>query len=357
MKCENINECCDGKLMKAYIDDIEYFVPDNKLSNEDISAINPDWNVDRIYDKTGISNRYIVNTDQTATDLAVGAAEKLLDKKPNLKDEIDYIILCTQSSDYFLPSSACLIQERLGLRQNSGAIDVNQGCSGFVYSIGLAKGLIETNQAKIVLVITSDTYSKYINAKDKSVKTLFGDAAACTLIRGVADTDSSYEFISNPVYGTNGKGAKNLIVPHGGARNPISDESFREEKDDSNNIRSQANLFMNGREIYTFTLTAVPVVFNEILEKEGMTLDDIDVVIFHQANKFILDTLQKKLKIPEEKMHRSYEDYGNTVSSTIPIGLKKELSKSNNSEIGGSKTALLLGFGVGLSWAGNVVKY
>ena len=304
--------------MKAYISDIEYFVPSNKLSNEDLSAINPDWKVDRIYDKTGISNRYLSDKDQTATDLAVEAGQLLLGKNPALKDTVDYIILCTQSSDYYLPSSACLIQERLGLKQTTGAIDANQGCSGFVYSLGLAKGLIETNQAKNVLVITADTYSKYINDKDKSVKTLFGDAAACTLIKAIDDSDD--EFVSNPVYGTNGKGAQHLIVPDGGARNPISEKSYYEEKDDSNNIRNQANLFMNGREIFIFTSSAVPVVFNEILEKERMRLDDVDVVIFHQANKFILDTLQRKLKIPEEKLHRSYQEFGNTVSSTIPIG-------------------------------------
>ena len=339
--------------MKAYIDDIEYFVPSNKLSNEDLLLINPDWNVDRIYNKTGISNRYISSIGQTATDLAVEAAKILLGKRPHLVSAIDYIILCTQSADYCLPSSACLIQERLGLSQTTGAIDVNQGCSGFVYSIGLAKGLIETNQANHVLVITADTYSKYINDKDKSVKTLFGDGAACTLIKGVED--SGGEFISNPVYGTNGEGAKNLIVPDGGARSPISDASYIETKDGSNNIRNQTNIFMNGKEIYTFTLSAVPNVFNEILEKENITLDDIDVVIFHQANKFILDSLQKKLKIPENKMHRSYAEYGNTVSSTIPIGLKQELLKNNSNPRG--RKALLLGFGVGLSWAGNVVKY
>ena len=154
--------------MKAYIDDIEYFVPDNKVSNEDLSTINPDWDVERIFEKTGISNRYVASKDQTATDLAVEAGKKLLEKQPDLKDTVDYLILCTQSSDYYLPSSACLIQERLGLQQTIGAIDVNQGCSGFVYSLGLAKGLIETNQANKILVITADTYSKYIN--DYSMK-------------------------------------------------------------------------------------------------------------------------------------------------------------------------------------------
>jgi 3-oxoacyl-[acyl-carrier-protein] synthase III len=337
--------------MKAYIDDIEYFVPTNKLSNKNLSSINPGWDVERIYEKTGISNRYVASKDQTATDLAVEAGKKLLEKKPYLKDTIDYLILCTQSSDYYLPSSSCLIQERLGLPQNIGAIDVNQGCSGFVYSLGLAKGLIETNQASNILIFTADTYSKYINDKDKSVKTLFGDAAVCTLIMGGADEKS----ISNPVYGTNGKGAQHLIVPDGGSRNIISNKSYYEKKDESNNIRNGTNLFMNGKEIFTFTLSTIPSVFNKILEKEKLILDDIDIVIFHQANKFMLDGLQRKLKIPEEKIHRSYQAFGNTVSSTIPIGLKIEMLKNNNSST--KKVALLLGFGVGLSWAGTIVTF
>lgn len=335
--------------MKAFIDDIEYFVPTNKLSNKNLSFMNPDWDVKKIYEKTGISNRYVARKDQTATDLAVEAGKKLLEKKPFLKDIIDYVILCTQSSDYFLPSSSCLIQERLGLQQKAGAIDINQGCSGFVYSLGLAKGLIETNQARNILIFTADTYSKYINDRDKSVKTLFGDAGVCTLIRG-----GDEECISNPVYGTNGKGAQHLIVPDGGSRNSISKKSYHEDKDDSNNIRNQTNLFMDGKEIFTFTLSTIPSVFYKILEKENLTLDEIDIVIFHQANKFMLDGLQRKLKIPEEKIHRSYQEFGNTVSSTIPIGLKIEMLKNNNST---KKLAMLLGFGVGLSWAGNIVAF
>jgi len=338
--------------MKAYIEDIKFFVPNSKLSNEDLAEINPEWNVERIYNKTGINNRYIASKDQTATDLAVEAGKLLLDEVEGLKDRIDYIILCTQSPDYYLPSSACLIQDRLELKESVGAIDVNQGCSGFVYSIGLAKGLIETNQAKNILVFTADTYSKYINDKDKSVKTLFGDAAACTLLK--ASEHRNDEFISNPVYGTNGKGAFDLIVPDGGARSPISNASYFEEKDESNNVRNQSNLFMDGKEIYLFTLSTIPKIFNQILEKEQLTLGDIDVVIFHQANKFILDSLQKKLKIPEEKMHRSYQEFGNTVSSTIPIALKIDMLKNNSLKT--KRIALVLGFGVGLSWAGAIIK-
>ena len=336
---------------QSYIDQIEFFVPPSRLSNKKLIEENPSWDVDKIYEKTGIKNRYIAATNTTATDLAVDAGKKFLDKYPEKKKEIDYLIFCTQSPDFFLPTSACLIQDRLGLRTQIGAIDINQGCSGFVYALSLAKGMIESNQVKNVLIITSETYSKYINDKDKSVRTLLGDAACCTFVDSKRDDK---EHISKILHGTDGEGGKHLIVPHGAHKNPINDSSYIESEDSSKNIRSQANLYMNGAAIYTFTLTKIPKLFNEILELNKMTIDDIDVCIFHQANKFVLDAIQRKLKIPDHKMHRSYEEFGNTVSSTIPIGIKIE---QNLKEEDKKKTALILGFGVGLSWAGTIIKF
>lgn len=332
--------------MKAFIKNIEFVVPQKNLTNLDLVKENPDWDIDKIYDLTGINNRYVVE-EETSTDLAIKACEKFFSKHPETKDQIDYLILCTQSPDYFLPTSACLVQDRLGLSKQIGAIDVNQGCSGFVYSLGLAKALVESNQASNVLVITADTYSKFINKKDKSVRTLFGDASACCLVSTSEDARQIYPL----VHGTDGSGSKKLIVPHGGMRSPISDDSFVETTDDSNNVRSPANLYMNGSAIYTFTLKEIPKVFNSILSRNSLTLEEIDLVVFHQANKFMLDSLQKKLKIPDNKMHRSYEDFGNTVSSTIPIGLKIEMEKGFRSP----KKVLILGFGVGLSWAGTII--
>lgn len=336
---------------QSYIDKIEYFVPPTKLSNETLIEENPLWDVDKIYEKTGIKNRYIADVNTTATDLAIDAGIKFFDKYPEKKKEIDYLIFCTQSPDFFLPTSACLIQDKLGLRTEIGAIDINQGCSGFVYALSLAKGMIESNQVKNVLIITSETYSKYINDNDKSVRTLFGDAACCIYIDSKED---DIEYIAKVLHGTDGEGGKHLIVPHGAHKNPIDESSYIESEDSSKNIRSPANLYMNGAAIYTFTLTRIPKVFNELLELNKITLSDIDVVIFHQANKFVLDAMQRKLKIPEHKMHRSYEDLGNTVSSTIPIGIKIEQDLKGEND---NKTALILGFGVGLSWAGTIIKF
>jgi len=336
--------------MKAKIIDIEYYIPEKTVSNADLVEENPSWNIDKIYEKTGINNRYIANKNQTSVDLAVEAGNKILNK--GYREVVDYIILCTQSPDYFLPTSACILQDRLGLGQAVGAIDVNQGCSGFIYSLGLAKGLIESNQAKNVLVLTAETYSKFIHPKDKSVRTLFGDAASCALISAV--NDDKVKYISEPVYGTDGSMYDSLIVPDGGMKNPYKDSSYDEYEDKSSNIRTPSNLYMDGNNIFLFTLSKVPKLYSKVLEKESLTKDDIDIFILHQANKFMLDSLQKKLDIPDEKMHRSYQNFGNTVSSTIPIGLKIEMENMQSKEI---KCAMLLGFGVGLSWAGLVVRF
>ena len=258
---------------QPYINQIEFFVPPLRLSNKMLVEENPSWDVDKIYEKTGIKNRYIADTNTTATDLAVDAGKKFFDKYPEKKKEIDYLIFCTQSPDFFLPTSACLIQDRLGLRTEIGAIDINQGCSGFVYALSLAKGMIESDQVKNVLIITSETYSKYINDKDKSVRTLFGDAACCTFVDSKKDEK---EHISKILHGTDGEGGKHLIVPHGAHKNPINETSYIESEDSSKNIRSHANLYMNGAAIYTFTLTKIPKLFNDILELNEMTINDID---------------------------------------------------------------------------------
>ncbi len=337
--------------MTAYIKTVEIYLPEKIESNNDLKNYNHKWDIDKIFKKTGILSRRISKKNETALDLGVKAGEKLFIENNISKNEIDYLIFCTQSPDYFLPTSACIIQDKLGLNKEIGAIDVNQGCSGFVYCLGLAKGLVESNQAKNILIITADTYSKFINKSDKSVRTLFGDAGTCTLI---SNDISGIRNISKIVNGTDGSGAKNLIVPHGGLRHPIDESSHKEISDDSKNVRSPSNLYMNGQSIYSFTLKKIPNVFKEILEQSEYNENKIDKFIFHQANKFILDSLQKKLNIPDDKMHRSYKYLGNTVSSTIPIGIHYEMKKKNQHN---TTTALLLGFGVGLSWAGTIVNY
>jgi 3-oxoacyl-[acyl-carrier-protein] synthase-3 len=334
-------------MSQVYINAISYHLPVDTLTNDKISQLFPEWNVEKISSKTGITERHICKSDEFASDLAFIAAEKLFKENDIDKGSIDFLLYCTQSPDYFLPTTACILQDRLGLNTNIGALDFNLGCSGYVYGLSLAKGLILGGMAKNVLLITSETYSKYIHNRDKSNKTIFGDAAAATL---VSDKQGSLE-IGDFIFGTDGRGAENLIVKNGGTRNlnKISTDFL----DEYGNIHNDNNLYMNGSEIFNFTSEAIPKLTNEILKKIGLELGDIDLFVFHQANKYMLNHIRKKIGIPEDKFFISMEHCGNTVSSTIPIALfeANKLGKFNS-----IKNCILEGFGVGYSWAACSLK-
>jgi 3-oxoacyl-[acyl-carrier-protein] synthase-3 len=336
---------------KATISAVASYLPKKILNNEQLVKEFPDWSIDKIFAKTGIHSRHIVADDETCSSMAINAAKALFDNNDIDPKSIDYILLCTQSPDYSLPTTACIVQHALGIPTSCGALDFNLGCSGYVYGLSLAKGLLESNQCKKVLLLTSEVYSRYINDKDKSVRTLFGDAATATLIEAV---ESVSERIGSFVFGSDGQGANNLIVPHGGSKNPINNDSQQEVEDTSGNIRAPKNLFMDGAEILTFTLKTVPKSVAAILEKANLVKEDVDKVIFHQANKFMLDKLRKKTGFTEEQFLTSYESYGNTVSSTIPLGIEKALN--SNQLVKGDKL-LICGFGVGYSWAGAIINW
>ena len=202
------------------ISSVETELPRTTLDNSQLAAEFKNWTAEKILAKTGIRTRHIAGPDECASDLAVGAAKKLLARDSCPRAEIDYLIYCTQSPDYLLPTTACLIQERLELSNTCAALDFNLGCSGYIYGLGLAKALIESRQANAVLFLTADTYSKFINPKDQSVRTLFGDAGTATLIRaGVGPGKLAGPF----VYGTDGRGKNNLIVPTRGLKQKFVD--------------------------------------------------------------------------------------------------------------------------------------
>ena len=336
---------------RSCIKGIASYLPIQKLTNEELSKDYPNWDVQKIYNKTGILTRAIAGEDECASDLAVAAAEKLFDKGVCKREEIEFLILCTQSPDYHLPTTACIIQDRLKLPTSCGALDFNLGCSGYIYGISIVKGMIETGIINNALLITSETYTKYLHPSDRSVRTIFGDGAAATFISSM---ESDEELIGPFVFGTDGSGADELIVPAGGLRTPISPETAIEETFDNGISRSPQNLFMDGAEIFNFTIKTIPITVRDLLEKNRMTIDDIDMYIFHQANAFILESLRRKIKIPKEKFCINNEHYGNTVSSTIPMALEIEIDKGNIKK--GDKL-MLVGFGVGLSWAATIIKY
>ncbi len=335
----------------AAIKEIAVHFPKAVLGNDELAELFPEWPAEKILEKTGISKRYIASKQETAGDLAYEAARRLFAQGSTTPGDVDFIILCTQAPDYVLPTTACLLQDRLGISKQAGALDINLGCSGFVYGLSLAKGLIETGAAKCVLLLTADTYSKYIHPLDKSVRTLFGDAAAATAI---VASEGAEEAIGPFVFGTDGAGAKNLIVESGMYRLPKSAGTSIEYADDFGNVRSRENLYMNGAEVMAFSLKEVPKAADALLQKAGKSKGDIDLFVLHQANKFMLEALRKKLKVPEEKLPITMDNCGNTVSSTIPIAMFNLMSQG---KLERGQRLMLVGFGVGYSWAACLLNF
>ena len=333
--------------MSAIIKAIEYHLPERVLTNEELARDYPEWTAERIEKKLGIVARHIAAPNECASDLGVAAARKLFASGVCAPGDIDYLLFCTQSPDFLLPTTACLIQDQLGLSQSMGALDFNLGCSGFVYGLGLAKGLVETGQAKNVLLITAETYSKYMHPADKGVRTLFGDGAAATLVAGGEDQQPGG--IGPFIFGTDGSGRGALIVAAGGSRKRDGAGQISEK-----HLFPDEYLYMDGGAVFNFTLRVVPASMNAVLAKAGLSMDQVDLFVFHQANQFMLEHLQNKCRIPPEKFYVCMKEVGNTVSSTIPIALKHAVLDGRLPV--GSKV-LISGFGVGLSWAAGLVEW
>ena len=292
------------------------------LTNDDLSALYPEWTPDKILSKTGIESRPVAGQDETALMLAEVACRKLFAAEKLDPAEVDYLLLCTQSGEYELPSTSCLLHERLGLRKNAGALAFDHGCSGYIYGLSLAKGLIAGGMASKVLLVTAETYTKYIAPEDKSTRAIFGDGAAATLI----DREAVGK-IGEFAFGTDGSGAEKLIVRDG-------------------------KLFMDGPDIFNFTLDIVPKTMDEVLAKNRLAHGDIDLYVFHQANKFMLDTIRKANGLPRDKFYVNVAHTGNTVSSTIPIALQQ---LAEDGRLRSGMKVMLMGFGVGLSWGATVI--
>lgn len=335
--------------MKAVIKAVAYHLPERVLGNSELAQDYPEWTAERIEQKLGIAERRIAAPEECASDLGVKAAEKLFASGACAPADIDFILFCTQSPDYYLPTSACVMQDRLGIPTTAGALDFNLGCSGYVYGLSLAQGLVETGQAKNLLLITADTYSKFLHAEDKGVRTLFGDGASATLISASPEQSAS---IGPFVFGTDGRGSHHLIVEAGGARKPVASPEVT--WDEHGNPKSEGCLFMNGPEIFSFTQDMVPKSIDAMLAKADLKMEDVDLFVFHQANQYMLDFLRKKIGLPKEKFYVCLKHTGNTVSSSIPIALKHA---QDDGKLKPGTLAMLVGFGVGYSWAATLVRW
>ncbi len=329
--------------MEAYIKAISYYLPEKVVTNEQLVEEFPEWSVEKIAKKVGINERHIAAEDETAGDMAYKAAERLIEDNGINKEIIDFILLCTQSPDYFLPSTSCIIQSRLGLSTKCGAFDFNLGCSGYEYGLAVAKGFIMSGVAKNILLLTAETYKKHIHPKDKGNRTIFGDGASASLI-----STEGFAKIGEFVLGSDGSGYDRLIHKTGAMRHcqPLNDL----HDDENGNTLSSDYLFMDGKAIFDFTSDVVPPMIEETLVKHHLTMDDVDLFVFHQANKYMINYLRKLMDIDKDKFYVFMENVGNTVSSTIPIALceaQKEGRLTGN--------ILLAGFGVGLSYGATII--
>ena len=331
----------------AFIKGISYYLPEKVVTNEELVKEFPEWSVEKVAQKVGVDSRHLAAENETAGDMAEKAAKKLFKEYAIDPKSIGFLLLCSQSPDYFLPSTACLLQDRLGIPTSAGAFDYNLGCSGCIYGMAVAKGLIAAGIAKNVLLLTAETYNKYLHPSDKSNRSIFGDGAAACLI-----STEGFAEIGEFSLGTDGSGANNLIVKTGAAR--YKAETGKYVEDDEGHIWYDDYLYMNGGAIFNFTLDAVPAMMSDILAKNKLEKDDVNYYVLHQANKFMLNTIRKVCVLPKDRFYVNLVTTGNTVSSTVLIGLKDCLE---NQTIKSGDKVMVSGFGVGLSWGGTILNY
>ncbi len=330
------------------IKNIEYHLPERVVTNRDLFRENPSWDQDEFVKKAGVTSRHIAHEEETALDLACVACDKIFSTSGILRSDIDGIIFCTQSPDYILPPNASVLHERLGLKDNVLAFDINLACSGYLYGLAIAKAFLNTYDLKNILLVTADTYSKYIHPHDKSVRLLFGDGAAVSLIQ------PGEEGIIDIKLGSYGKGYSHFMIPAGGCRLPRSQKTKLEIHDKSNNIRTSEHIYMEGYALLSLTRSKVVRDVQQILKINALSCEDIKLFIFHQASQFVLETLTSSLGLPKEKVYNNLSNIGNTVSASIPITIKNAL---NEDMIKCGDKILISGFGVGFSWGSAILEW
>jgi len=335
--------------MKAGIKYISEYFPKEIYSNEDFFREFPELiQQKKSLAKIGVEKRHIIDEDETSLNLAVNAAQKLFKEHPVKPNEIDFIVFCSLEFDYTLPSTAAVFQDKLGLSKKVGAIDIVSSCTGFVHSLSVAKGLIESSGFKNVLMLFPSSLTKEFHPKDYNSKFIFGDGATAVLMQG-----QEKKSIGNFVFGTDGSRKDYIIIKDGRGRNPLNKNSFTENINEYGNITCNANFFMNGTGVFLFGIKTIPSLIEDILTKNNTSKDEIDYFVLHQANEFLLESIRKKADIPKEKFIVHLKDTGNTVASTIPLALN---SLQKNKQLK-NKTVLIAAFGTGLTWGGTIVKF
>ena len=334
--------------MSLIIESIEYYLPENIVTNADLQKENPDWNLEKITEKSGVYQRHIAGKNETAYDLSIKACDKLF--QTNDKNNIDGIIYCTQSPDYIMPSNSFLMHKHFGLKDEIFAYDFNHACTGYIYCLAMANAFVKAGMAREILLVNADTYSKYINPKDRSTRVLFGDGAAATIVkksgrkRGIIDID----------LGSSGSGYNKFWIPAGGLRSPKSSSTSIEIEDDRGNIRTQNDIQMDGFSVWSFINSVAPKQVDRLLKRNDVAKTDIDQFIFHQASKMTLESIRRSMKLNEEQVFINIQNIGNTVSASIPIALRDAIDQGG---IDNGSTLIISGFGVGLSYGAILMEY
>jgi 3-oxoacyl-[acyl-carrier-protein] synthase-3 len=330
------------------IKSIEYYLPENIVTNEDLQKENPHWNLDKVAEKSGVYQRHIAGRNETAYDLSVKACDKLF--QTNDKNDIDGIIYCTQSPDYIMPSNSFLLHNYLNLKNRVFAYDFNHACTGYIYCLAMANAFVKAGMAKSILLINADTYSKYINRKDRSTRVLFGDGAAATIVK----ESNEKKGITDIELGSFGSSYNKFWIPAGGLRLPKSDSTSIEIEDSGGNIRTQNDIEMDGFGVWSFINSVVPKQVERLLKRNNVEKTDIDQFIFHQASKMTLKSIMRLMKLKEEQVFINIHNIGNTVSASIPIALRDAIDQG---KIDNGSTLILSGFGVGLSYGAILMEY
>jgi 3-oxoacyl-[acyl-carrier-protein] synthase III len=339
------------------IEAIAYALPERVLTNEELARENPTWDMARLLDRTGVESRRIAADGETALDLGYRACLALEKRGRLLRGEIDTIIFCTETPDHPIPPNSCILHERLGLSPNVMAFDITLACSGFVYSLGIARGLVQSGTSRRVLIVTADTYSRLIHPADRSSRCLFGDGAAATIVSGLHDHQSKAGddqlTVADVSFGTSGAQYDRFIVRAGGTRLPRSADTAKETSDRSGNVRTAEHIEMDGLGVLSFFNTTIPKAVRELLDRNALRIEDVGSFVFHQASKVAIDGIARSLGLNADQLVFDMRTLGNTVSASVPIALRRAQEAGR---IRKDRPIVLCGFGVGLSWASALIN-
>lgn len=320
-------------------------VPSNIVNNKDLGYLIPEEEISKVIDNIGIVERRIAPDDVTASDLCYKAACRLMQDNDIAPDSIDVLIFMSQTGDYRIPATSCIMQHRLGLPKSTLCFDISLGCSGYLFALSTAFAYASMEGINRVLLLDGETFSKIVNRRDKVDWPLYGDAGTATLIEK-GDYGCS-TFLLN----TDGSG-EDAIKIHAGMRNPITADSCVEREQEDGNIRNDLEVFMDGMDVFNFAISKVPKCVKQLLSETEHTVDDVDYLVFHQANRFMMDFFVKKLKISPDRVPYCIGKYGNTSSTSIPLTVASELS----GRLDGDHTVVMSGFGAGLSWGAVLLQ-